>query len=242
MTFRLLDQLIADLPPHDIYRQSWLSTDIPWHPFYWAGYQQSTYYSYRIPAEEDAETIWSRRLTSDVRRSIRRANDRFGLTTRVGTTVELFSCQVATFERQGLSCPFTFAYLDHLYRAIEAHGAGEIRVACKDSDEVVAACSWVGDASITFAHVAGEYEGGRKTRAASLLFWEAIQQGVERGQPFDFSGSMVHGIEPFFRSFGGDLRPYFRVHGGSTRAGRLADLATPAIRDTRVGRRLRGLQ
>jgi hypothetical protein len=48
--------------------------------------------------------------------------------------------------------------------------------------------------------------------AASLLMWDAIQFAAQHSLVFDFEGSMVQGIERFFRSFNPTLVPYNRVY------------------------------
>ncbi|MCE3260275.1 MAG: family N-acetyltransferase, partial [Bacteroidetes bacterium] len=46
-----------------------------------------------------------------------------------------------------------------------------------------------------------------------------VQRGIERAKElgcttFDFEGSMLKGVEKFFRSFGPELVPYFTVNKG----------------------------
>jgi hypothetical protein len=47
--------------------------------------------------------------------------------------------------------------------------------------------------------------------AMSLLFWNAIKLASEKGLAFNFEGSMIPGVERFFRSFGGGLTPVFYI-------------------------------
>lgn len=63
----------------------------------------------------------------------------------------------------------------------------------------------------------------------SLLLWHAIRYFAENGaQTFDFEGSMVPGIEQFFRSFGPALVPYFRIKKASPFSGMLLKIARPS--------------
>ena len=44
--------------------------------------------------------------------------------------------------------------------------------------------------------------------------WHGIQFAATVSMEFDFEGSMIPGIESFFRGFGGNPRTYFRVYRG----------------------------
>ena len=44
----------------------------------------------------------------------------------------------------------------------------------------------------------------RSSGAQSLVLWKAIQHASTVSSVFDFEGSMVEGIENFFRQFGGN--------------------------------------
>jgi len=54
----------------------------------------------------------------------------------------------------------------------------------------------------------------RHSGAHSLVLWEAIQQVAQFTDIFDFEGSMMPGVERFFREFGGIQTPYFTIQKG----------------------------
>ena len=51
----------------------------------------------------------------------------------------------------------------------------------------------------------------RDSHTISLLIWDALKYFCSTHEVFDFEGSMIPGIEKFFRSFGGTLTPYLRL-------------------------------
>jgi len=59
------------------------------------------------------------------------------------------------------------------------------------------------------------YIAGADTReirgSGSLGIVHAILDSIENGLDFDFEGSMIEGIEKYFRKFGGQLTPYFNM-------------------------------
>ena len=59
----------------------------------------------------------------------------------------------------------------------------------------------------------GSTDAGRLHGAMHGLLARAIEEAAATGcTVFDFEGSMLRGVEPFFRGFGGELTPYFRVY------------------------------
>ena len=49
--------------------------------------------------------------------------------------------------------------------------------------------------------------------AGALVLWECIKHARKAGIPcFDLEGSMIKGVEKFFRGFGGEQKSYFTVN------------------------------
>ena len=51
----------------------------------------------------------------------------------------------------------------------------------------------------------------RNSGAQSLVIWEGIQFAAQKSRVFDFEGSMIEGIENFFRQFNSVCTPYYLV-------------------------------
>ena len=83
----------------------------------------------------------------------------------------------------------------------------------KNTEGVVQAAIYVVfDTSTAYYLAGGATEAGRSKGAMHGLLAHAIQETAAEGCTiFDFEGSMLKGVEPFFRGFGGELTPYFRV-------------------------------
>ena len=54
----------------------------------------------------------------------------------------------------------------------------------------------------------------RESGAHSLVLWEAIQAVRSHTNQFDFEGSMLPGVERFFREFGALQTPYYAITKG----------------------------
>ena len=59
----------------------------------------------------------------------------------------------------------------------------------------------------------GVTEDQKHEGAGALVLWESIKHAKKSGLPcFDLEGSMIKGVEKFFRGFGGDQKVYFSVN------------------------------
>jgi len=49
--------------------------------------------------------------------------------------------------------------------------------------------------------------------AGALVVWESIKHARKSGLPwFDLEGSMIKGVEKFFRGYGGEQEVYFTIN------------------------------
>ena len=59
--------------------------------------------------------------------------------------------------------------------------------------------------------VGAKKPGLKETGAQGLVLWEAIKRSMGNSRIFDFEGSMLEGVESFFRTFGGRPIPYLFI-------------------------------
>ena len=76
----------------------------------------------------------------------------------------------------------------------------------------------------------------RTSGAASLLLWKGIAYAAEEGLGFDFEGSIIRGVERFFRAFAGVPTPYSVVRTTPSRALRLGKPLKRALRSVSLTR------
>lgn len=218
--FEAIDALYDQLPSHDIYHQRWHYRQQNWQPLYWRGYRQSTAYSYVLPAPMSTDEAWQN-LHGNVRKSIRKAEGRFGVKVRHGDPFELYGLVLDTFAVQGVACPVALVDLKRLFTMADDRSAGEILIAEDNQGRLCAGGFFVFDAGTTWYLVGGDHAELRKTGAMSCVLWEAVIRASGRGTSFDFEGSMLPGVERFFRTFGGEPNAYSVVSGSPTRRGQL---------------------
>lgn len=179
-----------------------------WLPFYWRGFSQSTYYTYRISAEREQKEIWES-MSSKLRNEIRGAEKR--LTVKRGEDWEsLYSMFAKTYERRERKPPIKPEFVRSLVESSFANDAGRI-YAAYDGDKLCSSVFIVNDLKDSFYLLGGTDYSIGNVNANGLLLWNAIKDSNAEKRSFDFEGSMNEGIEHFFRSFGSEQIPYFRI-------------------------------
>ncbi|MCC8142761.1 MAG: GNAT family N-acetyltransferase [Tannerellaceae bacterium] len=186
-----------------------------WLPFYWDGYKQSTRYTYVLENIADRQMLWNN-MASNIRRNITKAKEKYGITVKTGIPVEEF-LQVwqQTFRRQNLPLPASRHTLRQLIETSRQRGEGDIWGGYDSVGKLHAAVFVVWQKSAAYYIAGGGDPQWRQSGAHSLILWESIQYTSRFTNTFDFEGSMIQGIERFFREFGAKQIPYFTIFKGN---------------------------
>ncbi|KFN48875.1 GNAT family N-acetyltransferase [Arenimonas composti] len=207
----LIAELYAQLLPYDYLQQQWGPHAGNWLPLHWAGFRQTTRYTYVLPSLADRDALWAG-LQENVRREVRKAQSRAGLVIDPAPTIdEMIRLATLTYARQGRPLPYSGDFLRRLDAACVANDARSIVIARDGEGRAHAGVYIVRDDHCAYYLVGGGDPELRKSGATSLCMWSAIVEASEKVQRFDFEGSMVAPIERFFRGFGAVQTPYFRV-------------------------------
>ena len=213
---KVLGQLIEELPPFDHLRLNFSPALTNWLPFYWAGFQATVHYTYRLEDLSDLDHVRSE-FNEHVRRGIRKAE----------TTVEvdhnyplddLLRMDARTYARQGLPSPASPELVRRLEAACAARGARRILAAVDSEGRTHAALLVVWDDRTMYALINARDTEFQAFGSNTLLYWEAIKLASQVSRVFDFEGSMIEPIEHFVRGFGGRQTPYFAVSKSSLKA------------------------
>jgi hypothetical protein len=179
-----------------------------WLPFYWRGFQQTTRYSYIMDLSRGVEALRAR-LRKSLRAEMRKAESRYAL--RYSEDIAaFFRLNAAVFAAKKKRVPYTEHWLEGLDAAARARACRAIYLA-EEAGEPHAGAYVVWDERSAYLLAAGRSPHAGPG-AVSLLIWRAIEEQVAMGRPcFDFEGSMIPGVEYYFRGFGAELTPYFRL-------------------------------
>jgi len=206
----LLGALAEALQAEERVELDWHPSLTNWLPFRWAGFSQTTRYTYQIPDLTDLAAVFAE-SRSNVRTDRRKA-ERQGVRVEATTDLRRFlRLSRLTFERQGLAWPFGTATVHALLTTAQQRGALEVLIAVGPDGADQAGAVLAFDARMTWYLVGGGDPDQRNSGATSLLLWTAIEHAAARGTGFDFEGSQIAAIERFFRAFGARQVPCMRV-------------------------------
>ena len=157
--------------------------------------------------------LWDN-LAGNIKREIKKAKNRHHIKVEESDDVESFiNLNIKTYDRQAMKMPYRSAYFSAVIRQTLDQKKGKLYIARGEDGQAHAAAFIVTDHSSAY-YIAGAGDPDlRNSGAASLCLWHAIESSF--GDPnitlFDFEGSMVEGIERFFRGFGAEPIAYYRV-------------------------------
>ncbi len=209
---KIYKDFIDRLPKSDFFSQNFHYAVKNWLPFYWANFQQTTYYSYVIPDLSDLEAVYNN-FNSDYRNNkIKKAASL--VTCKTDLSLEQFyKVKKMSFDRQSMSFPFSFDYLKKYDEILVENNARKMFFAVDQEDKVHSVVYLIWDNQRAYYHLAGDDPSLRNSGAGVFLVWEAIKytKQVLGLNIFDFEGSIIPSIERVRRQFGAVQEPYFQV-------------------------------
>jgi hypothetical protein len=240
MEKKLLDQLIKMLPPFDRFHMNFSPALTNWLPFYWAGFQATVRYTYRIEDLSDLDRVRSE-FQEHVRRGIRKAESTVTIDHDF-LLDDFLRLHAQSIARQPLEAPKPPALVRRLDAACAARGQRRILGAVDQQGRVHAALYLVWDERSLFALLNARDPEFQTFGSNTLLYWEAIRIASEMSRAFDFEGSMLQPVEHFFRGFGGKQTPYLSISkaglkGRSAIAARSAQQSLSRLSRTALTRR-----
>lgn len=207
--------LIDTLKKHRCFRQHFHHTYTDWLPFYWNNYTQTTRYTYILTHLNDFERLWLN-MSQHMRRNIKKAREQYRIVVKKGIPVEeLLKVQAQTFERQGVKNNQSPNVLKELIDVCRQREQGDVWGGYDEEGNLHAAVFVVWQKKVAYYLAGGGNPLLRHSGAHSLVLWEAIREVAVYSDSFDFEGSMLPGVERFFREFGGVQTPYFAINKGN---------------------------
>lgn len=199
---------------HTFFLQNFSYHITDWLPFYWEGFKQTTRYTYLLKEIADTEKLWSD-MSGHTRRNIQKAKEKYQLVARKGIPADDF-LQVLdkTFQRQGITSKQDPQVLTRLIETCRQREQGDTWGCYDENGNLHAVVFVVWQESSAYYLAGGGDPAFRDSGAHSLAMWEAIQYVSDKSEIFDFEGSMLPGVERFFREFGAVQTPYFTISKG----------------------------
>ncbi len=178
-------------------------------PFFWAGLNQTTRYTYLLEDLSDTDAVFAN-FRDNVRREIRKAEKQ--LTISAGSAIQpLFDLKKSSYQAKKQTVPFQVPFVEGIHQLVKSAQWGQVLEAYDEQRNLHAAILLVHDHQTMYYLLGAADPKHNNSGAMSLLLWHGIQQAAEKGLQFNFEGSMVPAIERFFSSFGGTLTPYHHI-------------------------------
>lgn len=173
------------------------------------GYRKINYHTHQIQLVDG--TNWQAGINRNMRRNIRKAEQQLSL--RLDYDLERFhQISALSFERQGLSLPYSFSALQQHDEALARHGRRQIFAAedAQGRTHSVAYLMWSDE--VAYYHLSGDDPALRRSGSGIWLIAQALDFAQERGiQTFDFEGSMIPAIAAIREQFGAQRHSYSRI-------------------------------
>ncbi len=207
---RVLTGLVAQLPKVALFHQQYYPELDNWLPFLWAGFRQTTTYTYRLEDLTDLQRVFDS-FKSSVRTNIRRAKYLVNAKTD-GKATDFYQLYLQSLTRRQLKPSFDIGQLQQLDEALSARGQRKILFAYDKNDGAHHAALYTcWDAETAYFLFWGINPKRKDSHAIQLLFWEAIQLLSAQVKYIDFCGSIIPEMERMIRSFGGVRRPCYVI-------------------------------
>ena len=198
------------MPKYHYFSQNWHYSLTNWLPFYWKGFQQTTYYTYTFDDLSNNKLIWNE-LQENIRTDIRKAK-KLNLTVHTDLSIEAFIELIKmTFERQNMLMPYSENILKNLLNISISRNQCKWFIAQDKKGYNHAGVLIVWDENSAYYLMGGGNPNLRNSGATSLCMWEAITFASTVTKKFDFEGSMIESVERFFRAFGAAQKPYIHI-------------------------------
>jgi len=208
----ILALLETHVPPSNYFQVCFHSRVTNWLPFHWAGYQQTTRYSYAIEGLGDIERVVAG-FAHSKRKNIRRA-ERLVDVRQDMPPGDFYEHHVRTLRQQGEVISYSRDLFERVHRATYAHGAGKTWYAIDADGNVHAGVFVVHDVHRAYYLISTIDPAFRDSGAATLLVLRAMEHAAKFTDTFDFEGSMMQSVERSFRKFGARQTPYFCITKG----------------------------
>jgi hypothetical protein len=205
---KIMTQLIEQLPKVDMFIQSFNYNITNWLPFYWAGYKQSTNYTYVIEDLSNLDLVFAN-FNHSKKNNIKRAKN---LVVKFDLSAEdFYKNHKMTLAKQNAIIEYSFEHFNSMYNNAYRYKSGRTLYAIDKDNNIHSALFIIWDSVSAYNLISSIDPKFRNSGSATLLIKEAIKFVSTKTNKFDFEGSMIEGVENSFRAFGAIQKPYFSI-------------------------------
>jgi len=196
---KVLTEFIKAIPTVDYFNAKFHYSFTNWLPFYWAGYKQTTLYTYIIPDLTNLDKVFSA-FSYSKKRNIAKAEKIVSVYEDLPAP-DFYANHVLTLGKQGKQISYSFDRFKKMYDAAYKKMSGKTWYALDNEKNIHAAIFVIFDNKSAYYLISTIDPDFRNSGATTLLIKNAITYVSQYTKRFDFEGSMIPGVENSFRNF-----------------------------------------
>lgn len=185
--------------------------EIDLQPFIWKGFKVIPNYTYRIDLKRELSEITAD-FDSKNRNTIAKAAK-----AEVNIKINALSAtELLQFFSNSLHTVGANVYSKELEAVLSMSQSATFSISAFYQNKLVACVYCLFDQNVCYYLLGGTNKDAGVQGLNNLLILKAIELAKEKGcTVFDFEGSMLQGVEKFFRGFGGQLQAYYTANKGA---------------------------
>jgi len=212
---REIDKMIKLLPNFYFLQCGFHEKFTNWQPFYWAGFEQTSYYTYIIEPDQPIELLY-KNLKPNVRNHIKNAEIHYVI--EENNDIEFFYELIQyTFDNQNISNPINYKLLKNIFVELIEHNQCKLIVAKNIDNQLVCGSLFVYDKFSVYNILSGCNRNVNISGAMQLILWKGICFANENKLSFNFEGSMIKDVNELYSSYGAKQIQYFLIRKSKNR-------------------------
>jgi hypothetical protein len=222
-----MTELINQLPDVAYFKQNFNYSITNWLPFYWKGFNQTTYYTYVIENTKDLQIIETN-FSHAKRKNLNKCRNLLKIVFDIDAK-SFYENHKMTLQKQGQKISYSFDLFNKIYNSAYNNNSAKTIAAFDKNGNLNSALFIIWDKVSVYNLISTIDPDYRNNGSATLLVLEAIKIANKKGLKFDFEGSMLEGVENSFRQFGTVQKPYFQISKTNSKLYKLLSLGKEAI-------------
>jgi hypothetical protein len=207
----VMDNLIDQIERTGIhyFNQNFHHSITNWHPFYWKGFKQTTYYTYQIKDISNVDEVYNS-FSHAKKKQIKKASKNFIIDFSMDLE-EFHKLHTQYLLQDGKKIWYSKTLFKSIYQASVSRDQGTIIRIRDENNNMHAALFLVWDKQTAYNLISVINPEYKSSGASTRIVWEAIKILSNKTTIFDFEGSMIKGVARSFQQFGTEQVPYFNI-------------------------------
>ena len=198
----IIKQLLQQLPKHKKISITLDSSVEYILPFRWNGFRIEPTFSYRLSCLGGFDEI-KKKFGKTVQKNVNAATKKVTIETNAKDIETFLTLLDMSFARQNRKMPINADLIRNaVQKAIECE-QGRLMLAVDEQGKAHSGAFFLYDKKVCYYLLGGQDPEYKSDGSQNLLLYKGIEFATTVSEYFDFEGSMVEGIENFFRQFGG---------------------------------------